>query len=195
MKFRKSFEVRFSEADRRSVLTPIALFNYLQEAAIGHGDAVGMDGETLEEMGYVWMLNRLHIRVEHYPRRRETVHVETWGSTLTGLYAVREWNVTDDTGQTIVSATARWIIFDAQKRKIIKLPDMLAERYTQYGALKVDTAEAVIDLLVPIQQRFAELAADPGETARLLRLGADKAREVATPIYERARTKMGFLAP
>ena len=129
MKFRKSFEVRFSEADRRSLLTPIALFNYLQEAAIGHGDAVGLEGESLAEMGYMWMLNRIHFRINQYPSRRDTVHVETWGSTLTGLYAVREWNLTGDDGQKVASATARWILVDTQKGKIIKLPEILAERY------------------------------------------------------------------
>jgi len=76
-----------------------------------------------------------------------------------------------------------------------KSPQDVAESYTQYGALKIDAAEAVIALLRPIQQRFDELAADPGETIRLLRLGADKAREVAVPVYERARANIGFLAP
>ena len=132
MKHRQSFAVRFSEADRHSRLPPIALFNYLQEIAIGHGDAVEMDGETLSKMGYAWMMNRLHIQVDRYPRRRETVHLETWGSTLTGLFAIREWKVTDDSGRTLASATARWIIFDLRKRKIIKLPDILAERYGEH---------------------------------------------------------------
>lgn len=72
-------------------------------------------------------------------------------------------------------------------------PDELAGQYTQYGRLKVDTAEAVIAALSPIQQRFAELAADPAESERLLRLGADKAAEIASVVYERARTNMGFL--
>ena len=33
--------------------------------------------------------------------------------------------------------------------------------YSQYGPLKADTAAAVVELLRPIQERFAELAADP----------------------------------
>ena len=74
-------------------------------------------------------------------------------------------------------------------------PEDLAAGYTQYGALKVDTAAAVIERLVPIQQRFAELAADPAETTRMLRQGADKARSIASVVYERARTNIGYLAP
>ena len=40
-------------------------------------------------------------------------------------------------------------------------PDDVAGRYTQYGPLKADTADAVIELLRPIQDRYRELAADP----------------------------------
>ena len=51
--------------------------------------------------------------------------------------------------------------------------------YTMYGPLKADTADAVVELLRPIQTRFAELEADPAETSRLLQIGADKARAIA----------------
>ena len=73
-------------------------------------------------------------------------------------------------------------------------PETLATQYTQYGRLKVDTAVAVISVLQPIQERYAELAADPAETQRLLRIGAEKAREIAEVVYERARDNIGFLA-
>jgi len=71
-------------------------------------------------------------------------------------------------------------------------PLALADKYEQYGQLKVDTAEAVLATLVPIQERYAEFAADPGETERILRAGAEKAEAVASVVYERARTNMGF---
>ena len=40
----------------------------------------------------------------------------------------------------------------------------LAGNYSQYGPLKADAAEAVIELLQPLQQRFAELEARSAET-------------------------------
>lgn len=73
-------------------------------------------------------------------------------------------------------------------------PAALAERYTRYGPLKADTAEAVIELLRPLQQRYAELAGDPGETARILALGADKARKHAAATMVRVRDRLGLPA-
>jgi tryptophanyl-tRNA synthetase len=72
-------------------------------------------------------------------------------------------------------------------------PVTLAGHYTQYGPLKADCAEAVVELLAPIQARFAELAADPSGVAALLATGADKARAVAAPILDRARHAVGLL--
>ena len=73
-------------------------------------------------------------------------------------------------------------------------PAALADDYEQYGRLKVDTADAVVALLEPFQARFREFEADPGETARLLKVGADKARSIAAPILARAKANIGLLA-
>ena len=73
-------------------------------------------------------------------------------------------------------------------------PAALADSYEQYGQLKVDTADAVVAMLEPLQARFRELESDPAETARLLALGADKARSIAAPVVERAKTNIGLLA-
>jgi len=69
----------------------------------------------------------------------------------------------------------------------------LAKGYTQYGLLKSDAADAVVELLAPIQDRYRELLADPGELAALLRKGAEKARAVAGATLARAYDAIGFL--
>ena len=72
-------------------------------------------------------------------------------------------------------------------------PQELATRYTQYGPLKTDAGDAVVELLRPIQTRYNELMTDRGELASLLRKGADKAGHVAAATLERAYTAIGFL--
>lgn len=72
-------------------------------------------------------------------------------------------------------------------------PEALAANYTQYGPLKADCAEAVIERLRPVQERYAELEADPAETARLLQIGADKATEIASATVSRVRSSIGLL--
>jgi len=74
-------------------------------------------------------------------------------------------------------------------------PTELADDYQQYGPLKADTAEAVVEVLRPIQARYAELAADPAGTAALLDKGAAKARSLAGPTLARAKAAIGLVPP
>ena len=63
-----------------------------------------------------------------------------------------------------------------------------------YGDFKKDVAEAVIALLDPIQSRYTELSNDPAEVQRQLRVGADRAREIAATTIEQVRQSVGFVA-
>ena len=81
-------------------------------------------------------------------------------------------------------------IFSAASGRSI---DDLAGSYSQYGPLKADTGEAVVELLRPVQARYAEISRDPGEVARLLRVGATRARAVASATLARAYAALGLL--
>ncbi|MFC8201457.1 tryptophan--tRNA ligase [Streptomyces sp. NPDC057298] len=72
-------------------------------------------------------------------------------------------------------------------------PNDLAGVYESYGSLKKDTAEAVVELLGPVQQRHKELCADPAYVEGVLREGAEKAREMARPTVDSAYRAIGLL--
>jgi tryptophanyl-tRNA synthetase len=75
--------------------------------------------------------------------------------------------------------------------------EAIERRYTGsgYGRFKDELADAVVELLAPIQQSYRELRGDPGELARLLSLGAAKAREAAAPTLSATYERMGFALP
>ena len=61
-----------------------------------------------------------------------------------------------------------------------------------YGDLKVQLGELVAETLSPIRERYEELMQDPGEIARLLGTGTDKARERAEATMALVREKTGL---
>ena len=73
--------------------------------------------------------------------------------------------------------------------------EQLAETYSQYGPLKKDTGDAVIALVDPIRARYHELMNDKGELARLLKIGNQRAREVAAQTLDRAHRAIGLMPP
>jgi tryptophanyl-tRNA synthetase len=80
------------------------------------------------------------------------------------------------TGETIPEVQAR---FDGQG----------------YGVFKEAVAEAVIEVLEPIQRRYGEIRADEPELMRMLALGAEKARAASAPTLETMYDRMGFVRP
>ena len=72
-------------------------------------------------------------------------------------------------------------------------PEILAEKYHQYGPLKSDAADAVIEAISPIQAKRTELLADKAELNRIIAVGAEKARKVAAKTVAKAKEAMGFL--
>lgn len=71
--------------------------------------------------------------------------------------------------------------------------DELVSRYSQYGPLKQDAADAVIALLAPVRSRYKELVDDRAELERLVRIGNDRAREVASATLARAHAAIGLM--
>lgn len=70
----------------------------------------------------------------------------------------------------------------------------IEERYAGkgYGAFKGDLGELVATKLAPLQQRLADLEANPDVARDALRDGADRARERASATMEKVRDRMGL---
>jgi tryptophanyl-tRNA synthetase len=71
--------------------------------------------------------------------------------------------------------------------------EQLAESYSQYGPLKKDAGDAVIALVDPIRARYLDLMNDKGELARLIKIGNQRAREVAAHTLDRAHRAIGLM--
>jgi len=77
-------------------------------------------------------------------------------------------------------------------------PDTVVEEMRSargYGDLKAATAEAVIEMLAPVRERYEELRGDEDALESMLAAGADKARVIAADTLADVREIMGVGAP
>jgi tryptophanyl-tRNA synthetase len=94
--------------------------------------------------------------------------------------------------KSAVTDSGRDIVASAEKPAITNLLTIysilenepishLEERFrgAGYAQFKQALADAVVERLRPIRERYEELMSDPAETEKLLDVGAEKAREVA----------------
>ncbi len=110
--------------------------------------------------------------------------------------------------KTAVTDSGREIRYDPDKPGVSNLIEILSVSTDRsikeieadydgrgYGDLKADVGDAVVELFAPIHARYAELRADEGELRRLLRVGAEKARETSAPTLTQMYERMGFVSP
>ncbi len=62
-----------------------------------------------------------------------------------------------------------------------------------YGAFKSAVADALVEYLRPLRERYAELRADPAAIEAALARGAERARAVAAPVLDDVRGRAGLV--
>ncbi|MCX7809209.1 MAG: tryptophan--tRNA ligase, partial [Deltaproteobacteria bacterium] len=72
------------------------------------------------------------------------------------------------------------------------MEEKLARGGYGWGHAKEELYEALEALLAPMRDRFSQFRNDPGELDRILKQGAERAREVATQTLERVRARIGI---
>ncbi len=72
-------------------------------------------------------------------------------------------------------------------------PDQIEQEYrgAGYGAFKQAVADAVVDYLAPVRERYNEIRADEAGLERTLAAGAEKARAIASDTLADVRQAMG----
>ena len=74
-------------------------------------------------------------------------------------------------------------------------PRELSGHFDRYGELKAAVADAVIETIVPIRQRYDKYSARPDYVRTVLRDGAAQARELAAEKLRRTKQAIGLLEP
>jgi tryptophanyl-tRNA synthetase len=162
-------------------------------------------GETLKVPRAVFAEVGARIMDLQQPEKK----MSTTGGTAQGTVLVLDPpNVVRRKFKTAVTDSGRDVVRAADKPGISNLidimsvatgepPEAIESRYdgAGYGQFKVEVGEAVVALFEPIQTRYEELRTNPDELQRLLRLGADKAREASAPTLAAMYEQMGFVRP
>jgi acyl-ACP thioesterase len=108
--FEKEYLVHHYEVDLTGRAHPVAILNYLQDAAGSHARELGVGVRDLMARNCTWVLSRMHLRFERYPRTGEVLQVRTWPATREGHFTCREFQVLDREGRVAVLATSSWAV-------------------------------------------------------------------------------------
>lgn len=119
--FIKDFPVRYHELDSHGNLRVATLLNYLQDTAGMHATLLGVAMANLRKLGLTWVLSRIHLVVERYPRAGETVTVRTWPAIREEIFTCRDFELCDNHGACVARATTSWAVVNVATRRPVRL--------------------------------------------------------------------------
>jgi medium-chain acyl-[acyl-carrier-protein] hydrolase len=139
--WRETYPVRSYEVDCNGRLSAVSVFNFLQDAASKHAQALGVSVHSMLSQNHTWLLSRLKIKLDSYPGFNEPVEVATWPSGSRRLFAMRDFELTNGAGNIFARAVSGWLVLDTLKRRPVRVSSFV-ERLNP-----VDDRHALPDLL------------------------------------------------
>ncbi len=126
----QKYFVSYTDIGKDYLVTNKALLTYLEDTGGIHSNMAGTGVWQIEQTHITWVALYWNLKVFKRPRFAESVIVKTW-SALTGdkLYADRDFEVRNESGEIIALATSRWIMINSQTGRIQKLIPELFDKY------------------------------------------------------------------
>lgn len=136
--YRDDLPILTRDCDLSGQWRPSAILETMQELAGIHGTLIGVGRNALLQKGVVWVLTRVEVVMDRYPKIGDTVSVETFPMPVRRWFFPRYFIFRDAHGEEIGRAGTLWVLLDIATRKMVK-PDLCA-------ALMPDNS----DLLAPL---------------------------------------------
>lgn len=116
----EEFPVRTWDVDRTGRLHAAAAFNYFQEIAGNHAEALGVGKAPLAATGHAWILSRMTAVILRRSGWGETLNARTWPRGTDRLFAVRDYELLDSDSEIVGRGRSGWIVLDTQKMRPVR---------------------------------------------------------------------------
>jgi len=116
----KKMVVRSSDVGPDGLLRSFALMNVLQDIAGEHAGLLGFGVDDLAKKGMMWVACRCHVRIHHHLRWHQEATIKSWPSGEKGVMSLRDFEIVDDAGEKLVSASIAWLVIDLKRRRPLR---------------------------------------------------------------------------
>lgn len=132
------------EANSNHNLRPAALLDMMQEAAGRDASTLGFGYEEMISSNTAWVLSRLRVVFEKYPKWRDEIVLKTWHKGANRIFYLRDFLLETPQGERLASATTSWLIIDLSSRRMVR-NNSLAENFdnSAMGAAIEEPADKV----------------------------------------------------
>jgi acyl-ACP thioesterase len=129
----RSFDLRYSEMDKRGEATPVAMLGLMEETAFTHCEETGWDLQRLLDSGYGWVLLRGGFEMASYPEYGDRFSIETWCSETRRFYGSREYRFRAADGSVLGWARSLWVFYSLERKRPVPVLDEIVKAWAPDG--------------------------------------------------------------
>jgi medium-chain acyl-[acyl-carrier-protein] hydrolase len=115
------YSISFHQVDSKNEVFLPVLWSFMQETAWHHADHLRLGYSDLMEQQNFWVLSRLSVQMEEYPRWGDRIRVKTWLTGTGRLFAFRQFSIADLSSKILGIARSAWLVLDLKSRKPQKI--------------------------------------------------------------------------
>lgn len=150
MKFEKTFTVGAREMGLLNKLTNYGILAFLEDVASNHSDTVGYGVKDINTRKRAWLLMDWKLEVFKRPSFGEKIYAKTWATEneKPSYHVYRNFELLDENNELVATATSKWILFDVEDGKIVKIDNDIISLYNPQDSAK-SAEEKIGKLKVP----------------------------------------------
>lgn len=152
--FSRSFFLTPGLCNARRELPVPQLVSQIIETATEHANLLGIGFKKMTPMRIGWVLSRLTLEMQRYPKFNEHYTVTTWVESWNRHFSVRDFAVTDGEGREIGYARSIWMVIDLESHENVGT-----------GALECPPEIVTTTLSCPIARQAKHPVFEPDRTA------------------------------
>lgn len=130
----ESLHVRSYDVDFSKRATAEAICRWFLEAAWNHAERLGFGFAALAQHNRFWVLARMLVRFEAYPKWGELVRLSTWPRGISGVFALRDFELANSAGSGLAAGTSSWLVLDSSSHrpqridKLLNIPEQVTRQ-------------------------------------------------------------------
>lgn len=117
--YTETFKLLTRDCDLNASWRPGAILLAMQEAGAAHSDMIGAGRKALIQQNLAWVLTRIEVEMDRYPRTGETLALETFPTPVRRWFFPRYFIVRDEGENEIGRAASLWVLLDLTTRHMV----------------------------------------------------------------------------
>ena len=131
-----TYKVEPFDADFRGQLSCEVLGKRILSAASFHAGERGFEKLEVNGVPYLWVLSRLVIQMDRWPKIGETYSVATWIRSYFRYFTDRCFDILDEKGNKYGQVLSIWAMINSQNRQPADITTLFGDMFDQYFDLE-----------------------------------------------------------